>query len=448
MSKGTKLLLGFELLLCVVAACSLELIVQGGFNVSDAIHHNLALNLAACSVAQVVLGVGAARPSWRWGSRAAFAALLVASCAAAVAVSPQVNPVEDVPENLFVFCALVGIVNAVVFACSRKHLGCVALFALGLFACSYIQLMYTANMLVSTFVFAVAALALLALRFGAQPAAAAGGKLPAKLVASVVGLPLALCLVASVIVIGIVMPLNPPHATIKLQTIYLAYEEQPVKGVVSLSPDTDNVVTSSNVDESLDPKTTTDKKIDESSEQHDESGTSAPQKKENYLSGKYSDIDLADLVEGARKVALNSSIPWPLLILIVFVLVVVLLVLPRFVVRKVRWQRMRNKGNGTYVITLYRFFLSRFAKLGFAKPDAMTPVDYANKFRERIYPFAGAQEAGSFDHLTALFVAQQYGDVPVADEDLKAMDYLYESFYRKARKELGLFGYRIRHLTL
>lgn len=448
MSRAARLLFGFELLLCTVAACSLELIVQGGFNVSDAIHHNLVLNLAVCFVDQAVLSVGVARPSWRWGSRAAFVLLLVASCAVAVAISPQVNPVEDVPENLFVFCALVGIVNAVVFACSRKHLGCVALFALGSFTCGYIQLMYTANMLVNTFVFVVAALALVALRLGAQPVGATGGKLPAKLAASVVGLPLALCLVASVVVIGIVMPLNPPHATIKLQTIYLAYEEQPVKGVVSLSPDTDNVVTSSNIDESLDPKTTTDKKVDENSEQHDESGVSAPQKKENYLSGKYSDIDLAGLVEGAQKVALNSSIPWPLLILIILVLIVVLLVLPRFLVRRIRWQRMRNMGNGAYVTALYRFFLARFAKLGFAKPDAMTPVDYANKFREHIYPFAGAQEAGTFDHLTALFVAQQYGDAPIADDDLKAMDYLYEDFYKRARKELGLLGYRVRHLTL
>ena len=78
----------------------------------------------------------------------------------------------------------------------------------------------------------------------------------------------------------------------------------------------------------------------------------------------------------------------------------------------------------------------------------MTPVDYANKFREHIYPFAGAQEAGTFDHLTALFVAQQYGDAPIADDDLKAMDYLYEDFYKRARKELGLLGYRVRHLTL
>ena len=450
-SRDNKLLTGIEFALVLVLAVCMNYTVLGGFNVAESIHANVLLNLVICAVAQCILFVGVVKPKLKVGAYVCYAILAVVVCTATVVASSASNPIADISENLFVTAVVFAVVNLAVFACSRKRFSSIVLLGIGAFVCGLIQFLYTMNMLVATAVFLLAALMLIALKGYAEAAMGLpGSALPLFKGASLVGilLPLVACAIAGVVVIGVIMPLNPPHAEIKLQTVYMAYEEEHVKTGVELDAQADDSVTSSSVDESLEPRTTTDKKLDESSDQAADSPTSSDSDDNDYLSDKFSDVDLSGALDNLKTLALNPQIPWIPIIVALIVFIALLLTLPRYIIHRMRLKRIAAMAPGKQVLALYAFFLSRFKKLGIGKPDVLSPIEYANLFRERLYPYVGAQEACTFDHLTALFVWQSYGAAPPSQDDLDCMYHLYNEFYANCRKKLGLLRYGLRYITL
>ena len=69
-------------------------------------------------------------------------------------------------------------------------------------------------------------------------------------------------------------------------------------------------------------------------------------------------------------------------------------------------------------------------------------------YRSRLNPYVGAQAAGTFDHMTALFVLSKYAGITPDDEDMACMRWMYWEFYVRCRKQLGLVRYGFRHFTL
>ncbi|MDO4502820.1 MAG: DUF4129 domain-containing protein [Coriobacteriia bacterium] len=447
-SRGLRVL---ELLLCTVAAAALSLTALGGFNVSDQVHGNVLLGVGVSLVCQAILLASAISPRAKVPCLAGYAVLAVVACVVAVAVSGQPNPVADVPQNGFATVAVFALVNAAVFLLSRKHVGCLVLLGAGAFLCGFIQFLYTWNMLLTTLVFLLDALALVALRAYAGTVADAGAvdapPLPKKAALVGVGLPLVAVLGGLAVVIVLIMPLNPPHAELRLINEYVSYQEDRIKTAVEIDPSADRTMTSSVVGETLPPRTTTDKKEDTSA-----TTSAAPepnqQPKKDYLSGDYSDVDMSGAVSDAAAIALNPSIPWHLILPALLAALILLLTVPRYVVRALRLKRIKELPPLEQPRRLYEFFLSRFAKLGMAKPEGVSPVEYANINRERIEPFAGAQDECSFDHLTALFVRSAYANQPPTAQELECLYWLYGDFYRRARKKLGLFKYLFKYITL
>lgn len=441
-----------QIALCVLMAVALSYTVQGSFRVSDALHGNIALGFALCALLQGILFAGVVNAAAKVASYLGWLAASIAICAVAIFTAGDSNPVADVEGNAFCAMVVLCVVNVLVFSLTRKHAMCVLLFGIGCFTCGFVQFLYTTNMLVAAVVFAVCSAMMIALRgyLDTKLVAinASAGSLTNKIALIGVLAPLGACLLACVVVIGIIMPLNPPHASVKLFTTYLAYEEVNVKTGVELDDSADKTATSSTVDESLPPRTTTDKKTDDYAEQKIENSSADSQKTKDYLSKQYSDVDLSAGLEGLQAIALNKSIPWvPIILGILLAIALVLLVPPRLV-RARRLAKIKQAPVDRQVEMLYSFFLSRFGKLGFAKPEALSPVQYANLFRERIFPYAGAQGACTFDHLTALLVWQRFAGIQPDKEDLECMYALYKEFYRKCRNELGFASYNIRHMTL
>lgn len=448
---GKTLMRVAELFLSAVVSAALCYTVQGGFNVSDAVHEAVWLDVLVCVALQGILLAGTFAPKRKIAAFAGYAVVSVGACVAAIMLSPAENPIADVPQNLFVTVALFVVVNLFVHALARRRITCIVLFGLGAFVCGYTQFLYTMNMLVATVVFLVSAGMLLAFRSYAETVEMVSAtSFPLLGKASLVGtlLPLLACVAASVVVIGVIMPLDPPHASIKLFNEYLSYEEDPVKTSVVLDEDAEKKLTTSTVDETLEPRTTTDKIIDDAAPQQASPDNAREGDTKNYLSGDYSDVDLSGLVDNMQALALNMPFPWEVVILCTLAILLVLLILPRYILHRVRLRRIASKPPREQVALLYSFFLSRFKKLGMEKPSSLSPVEYANLFRRRLAPYVGAQEAGSFDHLTALLVQQEYSDVEPDDEDLQCMYWMYKMFYKRCRKELGLFNYGFRRLTL
>ncbi len=464
MNKRSRFFALASFLLTAIIACCLSYSVQGSFNMSDELHGNLALTLLLCALLQAILFWGARSAARKPVGYGIFVVVCVIICGAAVIASPAGNPIADIPQNAFTGMAVVCAVNLAAHALSRSHATSIALFGAGAFTCGLVQFLYTTNALVAALVFIIASLMLIALHsnkglFDADGAAsnadgtdntgsAAGNALRRKGIGLGVFMPLVACLLSCVVVLGVIMPLNPPHASVKIFTIYLAYEETNVKTGVELDNNADASASSSSIDESLSQRTTTDKKIDANAKQVIKNAADNSGEAKDYLSQDYSDLDISGGIEGLKSLALNPSIPWPLIIALVLALLVLLLTLPRYLLHCKRLARIQERDAAAQVRILYAFFLSRFKKLGLGKPPELSPVEYANLYRQRIYPYAGAQEACSFDHLTALFVWTGFGGTQPTEEDLQCMYALYWDFYRKCRKELGIFKYTFKHMTL
>lgn len=453
-TKGMALL-AMQFALCIALAATLAYTVQGCFHVSDELHGNIALTAVLCLVMQGALFTSVAKPRLKAAAYAGFAVIAVGMCVASVLFSTQPNPVADVEGNAFAAFVVMAIVNIVVFLMTRTHGRCVLLFAAGSFTCGLVQFLYTTNMLVAAVVFILCALLAVALQSFADTAlkASAGARgLSPKLTrkAGLMGAVMALvsCALACVVVIGVIMPLNPPHTTIKLFTIQLAYEEVNLKTGVELDEGAKKSATSSTIDESLAPRTTTDKKDDQYAEQKIENSSDNAQASKDYLSSQYSDVDLSSGLEGLQSIALNKEIPWAGIIAgAIAVLLVLIFALPR-IVRAARLARIKKLTPAAQVNALYAFFIRRFAMLGLAKPPELSPVEYANCYRDRIYPYAGAQEACTFDHLTAMHVEGVFaGRAPQTDE-LECLYALYRDFYARCAKKLGFLSFNFRHITL
>lgn len=453
-TKGVALP-AMRFVLCIVMATALAYTVQGCFHVSDELHGNIALTAVLALALQGTLLAGVAKPRLKVASYAVFAVVAIGMCAASVLFSAQPNPVADVEGNAFAAFVVIVIVNIVVSFITRTHARCILLFAIGSFTCGLVQFLYTTNMLVAAVVFVLCALLAVALQsfFDAASAAGVGSKgLSPKLArkAGLMGVAMALvpCMLACIVVIGVIMPLNPPHATIKLFTIQLAYEEVNLKTGVELDEGAKKSATSSMIDESLAPRTTTDKKEDQYAEQKIENSSDNAQASKDYLSSQYSDVALSSGLEGLQSIALNKEIPWAGIIIgVLAALLVLIFAVPR-IVRATRLARIKKLAPAAQVNELYAFFLKRFRMLGLAKPPELSPVEYANYYRERIYPYAGAQEACTFDHLTAMHVEGVFaGRAPQPDE-LECLYALYRDFYARCAKKLGFLSFNFKHATL
>ena len=440
-----------ELGISAVVAAALCYTVQGGFNISDEVHGAVWLDVLVCLALQAILLSGVFSSKLKVAAPVSYVVVAVVACVVAIAVAPAGNPIADEPQNPFAATVLFFAVNLVVFLLARHRITALVLFGLGAFACGCTEFLYSMHMLVATAVFLVASGALVAFRAYADTArAVAPGSAPLLGKASLVGtlIPLVACLASAAVAIGVIMPLDPPHATIKLFNEYVAYEDDRVKTSVVMDENAEKVLTSSNIDESLEPRTTTDVRLDGDAPREKKPETPPKSDVNDYLSGDLSDVDISGMLDNVQTIALDPPIPWPLIILLVIAAIVALLTLPRLIVHRMRLRRISAKPPRDQITRLYSFFLSRFKKLGIEKPEALTPVEFANLFRSRLAPYVGAQEAGTFDHLTALLVEQEYAGGEPDAEDLEYMHALYRDFYKRCRKELGLFNYGFRRLTL
>ena len=556
------------LLCCVLCAGALCQTIECGFYVADFVRNSFALNTLVCLVAQGLLHIEVFAPNVSRGranadhertnaryaranttqartnvrnckqtraqadtitrtqthsrvkiaTRVAYVLVSIVFIALSVTFTATANPVEDVPENYFVCTCIFVIVNAVVFALSRKRTTTFVLFVAGCIACAYIQLLFEFNMTLDLFLFVVTCFVLMALGGGEQrgvgrqhginqrkqtkagkwngasehgfsqtgthPSSQTGMRSSSQTVARLLApttllIPIiysaCICALAFGVAFCIIEVVHPSAVNIELTTEYMAYPEDKVRTAVSPEENPDERDQSNNIDND-DSKTTTDKQEDENSQVENGAGIQEQQNEqndnrenlgtselardaENSNDATVSDPNTADDAsnsnsgssgssQGITALALNTPTPWFLLIIALIALAVVILYVLPYAARYIRLRKIQKLNPASQITHLYKFFIARFAKLGIARPATTSAIDFANLARARISPYAGSQSPGTFDHLTALYIEQTFGNAKPSPEDLKAMYYLYWQFYKNARTQLGWFKFRFRHIML
>jgi len=126
----------------------------------------------------------------------------------------------------------------------------------------------------------------------------------------------------------------------------------------------------------------------------------------------------------------------------VFVVVAVILFLvvaafsQRFV-RARRLARFERKPLEQRICALYDYLCRSFAKIGFGKPDSMTPLEYAFSSVTSLAQFSQGTDGVDFVDVTLAYQRACLDVGRATEQDWQAMKRYYASFYRNARLQLG-----------
>lgn len=115
--------------------------------------------------------------------------------------------------------------------------------------------------------------------------------------------------------------------------------------------------------------------------------------------------------------------------------------------RKKKWQeRVERLSPENRVINYYRYFLSRFARLGYSRQPQQTLLEYAEDLSGKMQGF----ESGgiTFEQLTKVYVDTYYGARPVSEEEAGRFRSFYNGFAKNLKEKIGPFRYFLQYFFL
>lgn len=432
--------IAFEYVLVVLASACLTMVVLQGFVVAADVQFNIPLVVGLCCLCQIVLYGGAYRRSWAPWAVVVYGVLCAAVVGVGIATSAAPDPMADVEENHLAFCAVLVVVNALMYGLSRRSGAFVVLVAMVLFSCAFVQYVYHAGLVVPTlgcagclaalWVLRAYALSMQAAHEAGRPAfgAAALTAVTAAVVATILA-----CLVYALII----APLNPGHLTVKLFTEYRSFEtvevrnpsevvvvEDPTSTTVTL---TDEVVYGS-IPVQLDANDPALAELDDFvQDSREQSGSK--------------NVFRLEMVDEGGVYLYTYELPafWWLLLAVIPVVAVVLAVCIRKVLRA-RWRtRTAALAPRDQVGALYTRLVRNFGKLGYGKAAGQTPAEYAQANGERLAIFS--QEGYGWAALTELYERCHYGAAEPTNNELEQAWRLYDGQFARVVRVKGRFAY-------
>lgn len=219
---------------------------------------------------------------------------------------------------------------------------------------------------------------------------------------------------------GIVKPLAPPTRDLKLITKLMSFDIMELLGVASTQelrePD----------DEDQDDDD--DQKEEEEEEEKEEEDKEDEQNRESE-----EDVSASTITYDER----DYTVYW------VTALIIFLLALPfaiKYALRARRRRRLNGLDANNQAAFVYDFFLKRFKRLGFGKPESATILEYAEQQEDFLQNFRG--KAGTtFGELSDIYNRHLYSGADVTPEEVSKFMDGYNSFYRNAKEFLGSWKY-------
>lgn len=148
-------------------------------------------------------------------------------------------------------------------------------------------------------------------------------------------------------------------------------------------------------------------------------------------------------------ITLGSSDDSPWLFVAVGLLVACIAgsILGKKALRRRRFGIMCRQDGPEQVRQMYRFFLTRFDKIGLGKPASQTTREFATTSADATRCFS-TERGTSFDTLTATFEAVNYGGAQPAEDELESFRDFYGNFYKGCLTILGRFRYARKFFAL
>lgn len=436
-----------DFLFVSLAAAALAYTLLDGFNVSPVFQHGpwCAVGVAGC---EVLLFLAARSRKTAAIGGAFYGLALIASWAVATALTPGGNVFVDNADNCLIFAMVVTLTATGCFLLSRRQLGAALLFVLGSFLCALIQFFYHGSYVGWMLLFVGASLALLVYRNYQKSLTSVST------VRSVSFAPgFAVALASAMVVVGagcgiwfgLIAPLHPEAANVKLVTEYRAYETRAVRGVSNQYQTPDTSLTSSETNEGM--RTTDDIKEDAGgmawpASKLPDTGEQPQQNQGSFLGIDFNAFEEEFDLENSPSI---SAFLWAVLAL------VLLLVLAYFVGRRLwrraRLNRLRIQGANGELEGIFLFLMGRFERLGITVPSGQSLAEFSRSSEAVIAPFGRAAGA-DFALLVDDYAASKYGAQPVTGEGLLRAEAFYRSFWKGARRCLGAPRYLIASFRL
>lgn len=442
-----------EFVLLLVSAGCFSLVAHRAFFL-DSTAGIVPLTFVVVAVLLVALFVAAYRRQNTAFGIVTYVALVALLIGVSLVFSTGENIYDDAEGN-YLYWALVIVFSATAsFLLNRSLFGSALWFLVTAFACSIIQGFYQNNAVVESLVAVGAALVLVIYRnftkglYEADVAQekASRGRLMSALV-PVVGIG-ALALAVWFLVIA---PLNPSVVKLALITDYKQLPIVEMRGVVDEQPELDLSLTSDQLTDGF--QYTTDDLVEGKSDvvlnaqqvlDQQMYGGGSTDEGQGSESGSMGGLDESSLEEEYDTQSYSTVFPVGVIILMV-VLVLAALIGGLFALR--RWWRMRRLRTmlslptaSEQIQAIYRFLLSRLAKVGIIVPPGTTLSEFSGNASLRLSQFDN-EASVSFAALTKRFEACLYGKAEATKEDVVPFVSYYLSFWKAARELLGPVKY-------
>lgn len=220
---------------------------------------------------------------------------------------------------------------------------------------------------------------------------------------------------------GVVKPINPPTRDLKLITKLMSFDILELLGV-------------SSTQELREPDNDDNEDNDDQKEQEKEEEEKEEEDKQDEQNRESEEDVSANTISYDKR---DYTVFW------VTALILLLLALP-FIVKYTLRARRRRRLNGldpnNQAAFVYDFFLKRFKKLGFGKPESATILEYAEQQEEFLWNFR-TKEGFTFEDLSELYNLHLYGGREISPGEATRFIRMYDQFYKNAKAFLGTWKY-------
>lgn len=438
-----------DFVLVLIASVGLVLTVSFGFESAPFLRGNVAIVSFAVVPLLVILHAGS------WSKRAAaFSAMAaVLYCSAIVGVCVAAQPyqidlfidgvINDDPQSYVIFGLVLVVVPVLVFLLSRRRVGTVVLFASAVLSCGFIHLLYPDWGEVNggttvTAVVLVACGALFVFQRYRQNAyqvqhlesTAFGSAFVYSVLIS------AVCFAIGALVFhAVIAPLGLQTVEIKPFQDYYYRPVVEYTGVYDMSYVEDPDLVTSALDDQV---SYTNEEAEGGADSQSPDSTQAAGS--NAVASTLEQMASFDITSWLEEFMAISYERVRVGAVIVVAAVVVFLIFMKFLQRYMRARRVERLESEPLeyrIWVLYGFFCKRFARLGYGKPETMTPLEYAFASAANLTQFSQDTVGIDFVDVTLAYQRACLDEGRATEEDWRNMKSYYASFFRNARLQVG-----------
>lgn len=129
---------------------------------------------------------------------------------------------------------------------------------------------------------------------------------------------------------------------------------------------------------------------------------------------------------------------WEAVILAMLIFLVVLAVVSFWRYRRtLRLKRIERKSPSYQAWYLYTFLVERFRRLKLAKPEQLTPLEFAVGFSKPMLPFTRGTDGVDFVDVSSIYQDAAFGGMQPTVEELFQLKAYYRAFFKNARQYVG-----------